>query len=345
MKNWIARLLGGAGEPARARANAPASAPGTADAAAPRAALVADPGDDAAMAFWHWLCAGIPAAGGALAAGSPAARLLLDELARLARAPGDAADLVPRVPEVIPRLLRSLREEGVSSADLARQVTQDAVLVAEVIREANSPFYRPAKPVRTVDAAILVLGQNGLRMLLARVAFRPVMSAASGRVARLVAPRLWLHAERCARAAALLAPGMKADPFEGYLAGLVIDVGLMVAFRLLDRLPGHALDDPALAAALSASARQLSARIALHWALPPPIAAAILQADTLQAGAPDGDESAPLPALARVLAEADRLARLRLLLDAGVLAPDAPALAALDGPAARIVERLAAEPA
>jgi HD-like signal output (HDOD) protein len=345
MKNWIARLLGGAGEPARpsARAREPVAA-AAADAAA-AASLAGDGGDAVGMPFWRWLC-DAPPAGPSIRSEIPAPpRLVLDELARLARAPGDAADLVPRVPEVIPRLLRSLREEGVSGAELARQVTQDAVLVAEVIREANSPLYRQAKPVRTVDAAILVLGQNGLRMLLARVAFRPVMGVASGRVARTAAPRLWQHSERCARAAALLAPHMGADPFEGCLAGLMIDVGLVVALRLLDRLhgaqpaPAASLAGPeadaALVDALAPGARQLSARIALHWELPPPIAAAILQA---------GQSDGPTTPLAKALGEADRLARLRLLFDHGVLAADAPPLAALDVHAARVFERLAPDP-
>src|SRR5437764_2542404 len=204
MKNWIARLL--KGEP---RASAPgtpvASTAGASDAAAAAVTIAQADGAGLDQRFWDWLCE--PLAGGdASQAAGPAARLVLDELARLARAPDQAAELVPRVPEVIPRLLRSLRDEAVSSVELARDLTRDAVLVAELIREANSPFHRPAKPVRTVDAAILVLGQNGLRMLLARVAFRPIMSASSGRCARLVAPRLWLHSERCARAASLLAP-------------------------------------------------------------------------------------------------------------------------------------------
>jgi HD-like signal output (HDOD) protein len=206
---------------------------------------------------------------------------VLNELARLTRDPAAGAELVPRVPEIIPQLLRSLRDEGVSGAELARQVGKDPSLAAEVIREANSPFYRPAKPVRTIDAALLVLGQNGLRMLLARAAFRPIAGMQGGRHARQVAPRIWCHTEHCALAASLLAPGLRADPFEAYLAGLMQDVGLIVALRLFDQACSTAAalpQDAHTAARLQAAARQLSARIALQWELPPPIAAAILGA-------------------------------------------------------------------
>lgn len=330
MRNWIARLFKGAEDAS------PDKPPAAASEAATPAPVPGAAADDTGLEqrYWRWLC-DLPAGDAGPDAGGPAARLVEAELARLARAPGEAAELVPRVPEVIPQLLRSLRDEGMSGAELARQVTRDAVLVAEVIREANSPFYRSSKPVRTVDAAILVLGQNGLRMLLARVAFRPIFKASSGRCARLVAPRLWQHSERCARAASLLAPPLGADPFEGCLAGLMLEVGLIVAFRLIDQLldAGAPPQDPAVVAALLAGARQLSARIALHWELPPPIAAAIL-----------GARDPHAQPLARALGQADRLATLRLLLDHAALETDDPLLAGLDRASERVFERLAPEP-
>jgi HD-like signal output (HDOD) protein len=289
--------------------------------------------DNIDLAFWHWLSAGLAASGP-----SPHTPLVLRELERLGREPAAGAELVPRVPDTIPQLLRSLRDEGVSGAELARQVGRDPALAAEVIREANSPFYRQATPARSIDAALLVLGQNGLRMLLARAAFRPLIGAGGGLHARLAAPRIWRHTERCALAASLLAPASGADPFEAYLAGLMHDLGLIVALRLFDRVAeaGALSQDADTAALLEGSARELSARIALHWELPPPIAAAILGA-----GEPGHPGAIPLPtALARTLARANRLARLRLLLDAGIVAPAHPALAGLDPASGRIFERL-----
>ncbi|MDN4054331.1 HDOD domain-containing protein [Massilia sp. YIM B02763] len=328
MKNWIARLFGTTAVAAR-----PAGAAGRAPGVAGPAGAAPDAGAPLSLdaAFWRWLTD--PIAGESPDA---AQRRLLDELERLGEHPGDAAELVPRMPEVIPRLLRSLRDDAVSGAELARQVGRDPVMVAETIREANSACYRPAKPVRTVDAAVMVLGQNGLRMLLARVAFRPVIGLAAGSCARQAAPRLWRHAEHCARAGALLAPGLGADPFEAYLAGLMHDMGLVVAFRLADRiLEGPFVpQDEAFATAVLDGARALSARIALHWELPPPVAAAIFRAG----------RSATQP-LGEALGEADRVARLRLLLDAGLLVPGDPTLAGLGAAASRVLERLDAEEA
>jgi HD-like signal output (HDOD) protein len=332
MKNWIARLFGGAGAAAPA-APAPAAEPGPpAPAAASADAAATSQEIDPGQAFWRWLSAGAASVSGPDAARH--ALLVLNELDRLTLAPANAGDLVPRVPEVIPQLLRSLRDEAASSADLARQVARDPALVAELIREANSPFYRAASQVRTIDAALLVLGRNGLRMLLARAAFRPLIGMQGGRHSRQAGPRIWRHTEHCAQAAGMLAPDLGADPFEAYLAGLMDDLGLIVALRLFDSmLEAEALpQDPAFIDALLARTRALAAQIAMQWELPPPIAAAIL-------GAGGEGPSAGQP-LAGALGQAEQLALLRLLVDDGLLAADDPAVAGLDAGATRVFERL-----
>jgi HD-like signal output (HDOD) protein len=306
MKNWFARLFGGKGRQ-DVRAQPAPAAPAPPAAAAPDASGAHAEVD---AAFFRWLA-------GAAGGDAPHAteRLILDELARLAAAPARAAGLVPRVPAVIPELLRSLRDESISNADLSRMVAQDLVLVAEVVREANSSYYRPPTPVKNIEGAVMLLGQNGLRMLLARVAFRPVISMQAGRFAKLVAPQVWAQSEKCALAAATLAPHAGANPFEAYLAGLIQNVGLVVAFRLIDQVYNEDVlpRSDAFGAALLGQARRLAHGIALEWAFPDSVAQAILDARAPHAGA-----------LAGVLATADALAKLRLLVDAGELAPDDP---------------------
>ncbi|MFC0251746.1 HDOD domain-containing protein [Massilia consociata] len=317
IKNWLARWFGGSTRPGQA-------APTAQTAPAQEIVVNPPPALDIDLAFYRLL------AGATAHAGDAPEQLILDELARLARDPGAAADLVPRVPSVVPQLLRSLRDENMSAADLARQVAQDVTLVAEVIREVNSPYYRPTAPVRTIEGALMLLGQNGLRMLLARVAFRPLISTQGGRLARQVAPQVWSQSEKCALAASSAAPVLGADPFEACLAGLMQNVGLIVAFRLVDQVSGAAAlpQSDAFAAALQDSARTLSARIATQWEFPPPVAKAILEA-----GRPDA------PPLAQALHEGDRLAKLRLLLDVGAAGAQGTA-AALDGARRRIFDKL-----
>lgn len=292
MKNWINRLLSGT-EPQAGTPEAPGA--GTTDAAA-----------DAL--YYRWLA-------GAASFDAPpeTERLILEQVRALAQNPAVAAELVPQVPELIPRLLRSLRDDSVSTGELAGQVAEDVVLTAEVLREANSAYYRPVTPIKTLDAAIMLLGQNGLRMLLARVAFRPVIRLQETGFARRAAPLVWSHSEKCAVAASLMASAVAADIFESCLAGLMQDVGLIVAFRLADRvcLNGRVPASEDFGLELLARSRQLSAVIARHWDFPDKVADAIGRA-----GDPDG------PPLAQALVQGDRIAKLRLLIDAGKLAED-----------------------
>lgn len=309
MKKWLARWFGD-GDPASAPAPAPATVIAAEQAAPDSPPDGGTPQADIDAAFYRWLTGAID-----LPVPASAEKLILDELARLAATPGAGADLVPRVPAVIPQLLRSLRDETLSGTELSRQLSQDVVLVAEVIREANSPYYHPSIPVKSVETAVRLLGQNGLRMVLARVSFRPIISMQTGRFARQVAPQLWQQSEKCAHAARLLAPTLRANPFEAYLAGLMHNVGLIVAFRLIDQLYADAAlpHSTAFCAGLFAQARLLSARIGELWEFPVTVTAAIEQA-----GSPGA------PPLAETIALSDRLAKLRMLVDAGQVAADDP---------------------
>jgi HD-like signal output (HDOD) protein len=298
MKNWINRLRG-------ASDNAPAATTAQAAASDDQAADVAA---EIEATYYRWLTA----AHGYTAPPELEQRIL-DEVRHLAAQPGEAAGLVPRVPEAIPALLASLNDEDASVQQLAKQVAQDVVLVAEVIREANSAYYRPIAPVKNVEAAIMMLGQNGLRMLLARIAFRPLINMQAGGFARVAAPQVWNQSVSCALAASLMAPGLSTGVFEAYLAGLMQNVGLVVAFRIADRVCGEGKvpGSSAFGAQLLAVSRQLSSAIAAHWNFPQEVADAIAHA-----GAPGPDH------LAEALVLGDRIAKLRLLIDADVLAED-----------------------
>lgn len=300
MKNWFNRLLSGSGDSTAATGTEAGLAGSDGQAVDIRAEIDAR--------YYRWLTA----SSCCNVAEETEARVL-EEVQKLSEAPDDAADLVPRVPDVIPQLLRSLSDDGASAAELSRQVNQDVVLTAEVLREANSAYYRPIDPVKDIEAAILMLGQNGLRMLLARLAFRPMIQLQADGFARRAAPHLWSQSEKCALAASLLAPGLTAGVFEAYLAGLMQNVGVVVAFRVADRFcpDGKMPRSDEFGVKLLAASRRLSGGIASHWEFPQDVAEAIALAG-------DPGESK----LALALSKGDRIAKLRLLIDNYALTPD-----------------------
>ena len=307
---WIGKLLNGGdakNKPAPEQVPPAAASSGTA-----RAPLTSDEVD---ALFYRWL-AGV----GSQQAQAGTEQQILDELTRLAREPLAGAALVPRMPAIIPQLMRTLQEENMNAAELSRQLAQDVLLVAEVYREANRPRYHSrynsSPSISSMESAIMLLGQNNMRMLLARVAFRPIVSMKSGGLTVRTAPLIWRQSEKCALAASLVAPGLQANAFDAYLAGLMANVGLVVAFRLIDQL--HAPDafphSDAFIAQVFVQARRLSVRIAELWEFPQSVTRAIGQAGVDANADPQ----------AQALALGERLSKLRMLVDTGRFPADDP---------------------
>jgi HD-like signal output (HDOD) protein len=237
---------------------------------------------------------------------------LLRALKREADAANPAlADLVPRIPSVIPLLLRSLRDPDISNSQLAEQVSQDAVLVAAVLKQVNSSYFRRATPVKTIEDAIAVIGQNGLRMLVASVAFKPLFNAGLGRFTALGAPRIWELAEPYGIACQYFAERRHAGSFEAFLAGLLQNVGVIVALRVMDQAGGaqqDELDSLAFYASFRHYTRRLAGLIGRQWEFPVQVISAM-----------ERERALPGSGLPEVLHLADRIAKIHALVNHGVL--------------------------
>ncbi len=239
---------------------------------------------------------------------------LHDALERQLRSGAENTDLIPRMPTVIPHLLQSLRDENISNQALSKEIARDITLVGEVLRQANSSFYNLREPVTSIESALLVLGKNTLRLLIAKAAFRPVINIQAGPFTRIVAPYLWDQSDKCASACRILAHLERVDPFATFLAGLMQNVGMIVAFRLVDKvhegwiLPGS----EQFRVEFLHYARRLSAQTATLWELPP-IVCQIL--DELCAAS----HQQPRSTLAGVVYASDQLSKLRILINQGHL--------------------------
>lgn len=218
------------------------------------------------------------------------------------------AHMVRRMPGVIPQLLQALRNNDFSGAELARSISQDVVLVAEVMRLVNSAAYNPGAPVTGVDHAILMLGQDGLRQLITGVAFKPIINLNSGSFTRMVAPRLWAQSERCAAACALLARNEPVDPLDAFLVGLIHNVGLTVSLRVIDKISDgrQPVGSPTFCNALVAYGRALTINIAREWHFPDAVITAIGEQEDKTVGR-------NMSPLGRVLMMADYLSKIDTL--------------------------------
>lgn len=233
-----------------------------------------------------------------------------------------ASALVPRVPTVVPALLRTLRDPTTSMRELSRHVAQDPTLVAAVLKVANSAHFRTSRPIASIEQALLVLGQDALRQVVARIAFKPILNVNSAGATARAAPLIWQQAERCGLACHVLGPSFGASGFEAFLGALLQNAGTIAAVRLLDRagaMPSHGCSDD-FYTALVAHARRLASDIGRHWTFPDAVIAAV------ESQVPMLLHSSASP-LAMLLHTSDRLSKARLLFEANLVAADDLALA------------------
>jgi hypothetical protein len=242
---------------------------------APAGAPVAAPAIDAAglqQAQFDWVI-GV----------GPAQRPALDERERQLLASLDAvlgssqacAALLPRAPAVIPQLLNILRDNHLSTDALAQRVMRDPHLVAEVIRMANSAQARASAPVGDIAEAIGRLGTNGLRRAIARVVLKPMFVGTADTLSARCAQRLWQNSDAKAAACQQEAVKKGLDPFEGYLTGLMHNIGWTAALRAIDGSQGGAPGQfsPAFVAAFEPRRNRFFATLVTAWQLTPGLTA------------------------------------------------------------------------
>lgn len=225
----------------------------------------------------------------------------------------DWAELLPRLPAVLPQLLRLMRRENLSSRELVDLLSRDPSLVGELMRMANSALYRPEREITDLASAVMVIGHEGLNQVVLRVTLRPIFNQdRQGRFSRQAGTLLWDLGERCALAAMRLAPPGD-ERFAAYLAGLGAQVGMMALLRVLDALPvgqRPALDREGLHRQLLPMSCDWSARICTHWGFPGRVAEAL---------APRAGQGVEASVLSEIVREAHAVA-LRHLMQPGLTA-------------------------
>lgn len=233
---------------------------------------------------------------------------ILAALEKIIRSSQSGANLVRRMPGVIPQLLQSLRTEAFSGTDLAQKISHDVVLVAEVLRLANSANYHASKSIASIEHAILILGHGGMRQLITGVAFKPIIDLNSGHFTKLAARNIWDQSRKCAVANRLLAHAEQVDPFEAFMAGLMQNVGLIASLRIMDQMSvdGRQIGSVSFFNSLIGQARILSCSIGREWRFPEAVITAIEEQGSIY-------NAAKMSPIGKILSMGDYLSKMQLL--------------------------------
>jgi HD-like signal output (HDOD) protein len=135
------------------------------------------------------------------------------------------------LPEVAQQVMQLAEQPSATGEELARVLSRDPALSARVLKVVNSAYYGQRREVSTISAAVVVLGFAAIKNI--------AVAASLARMFRIgplpggFDPRqLWVHATAVATAARELATRVRGtDAAEAFLAGLLHDIGIIVALQ------------------------------------------------------------------------------------------------------------------
>jgi len=131
------------------------------------------------------------------------------------------------LPEVCIRVNEMVDDPRSSAADIAKVISRDTALTAQLLRMANSAFYNFPSKVNTISRAVTVVGERELRYLVLALSAVRAFSAIPVELMNMAA--FWRHSVYCGVVARLVASHCRVLHSERlFVAGLLHDVGRLV---------------------------------------------------------------------------------------------------------------------
>lgn len=141
---------------------------------------------------------------------------------------------LPTIPATAAAVLQSIDDPNSSAASLARIIERDVSLTARVLAVANSPFYGLLRKVSTVELALVILGLSAVKEILLSLVVQRIF--ATMRTEVLDVREFWNYSVYCGSTARFLARklGYRVAG-EAFVAGLIHDIGILVAAQFLSK--------------------------------------------------------------------------------------------------------------
>lgn len=154
-------------------------------------------------------------------------KLALDQLAaQLLKNNEFREKATPRMPAVLPQLMKCLKDENANKNQFVELIKQDAAIAAAVLKSANSVLYNPSgRKIDSFNRAVVILGVGGLKSIVCTAMLKPVSRTKSGN--EELTKQLWAHSLRTGIAAQLMSKQYAQDPFIAYLVGLFHSIGAL----------------------------------------------------------------------------------------------------------------------
>ncbi len=138
---------------------------------------------------------------------------------------------IATLPEITLKIVELVEDPKSTAADLHRVIANDPALCSRILKVVNSSFYGLPGQIGSINRAIVMLGLNAVKNI-AIAASLAKLFRGGDLTANFSARNLWDHSMATAAASKIVADALKLGlSDEAFLAGLIHDIGIMVAMQ------------------------------------------------------------------------------------------------------------------
>src|SRR5688572_10366125 len=175
----------------------------------------------------------------------------------------------PWLPGAALQLLSLARDPDVAMSKVIALLESEPLIVARVIRTAQSPVYSAGARIRTIEDAVLRLGTRAIALVFAEAAMHASVFSSKAFQAPMQAVRR--HSTATAHIARKLSERIGQPGDRVYLCGLLHDIGIAACLLVAPKLrssEGRTFDFETLAAPIFAVHEQAGEILSSLWNLP-----------------------------------------------------------------------------
>jgi HD-like signal output (HDOD) protein len=183
------------------------------------------------------------------------------------------ARFLPRRPLLLPRLMSAISNDTTGLREMAKIIGDDGTLLGGLLKLANSSRYWTGtnQPIDSLEKAVVLVGTDGLRSLVATALLHPVMTSTHRQFASF-AEITWEHSQFAAACAEQHATRIEgADAFGARLLVLLRGLASNTVFRIAREVcisDDASVRPAAMAKLLDEWVPRTALRIAEEWQLP-----------------------------------------------------------------------------
>jgi HD-like signal output (HDOD) protein len=179
---------------------------------------------------------------------------------------------LPVFPAVAVELQNLINKRNFTLNEFATIVSKDQALASQVLKLANSAFYAGFRKVHTLKDAVMRFGINQTLNCVITMGQRDCYASKNVLIDGYM-QTLWQHALVCAIGTrwVLEKVGCQSLADEGYLAGLLHDIGKLVLLKVVEKLidkEGTAFSEPFILELLESMHAQEGGKLLERWSVP-----------------------------------------------------------------------------